>query len=206
MGLEINKFKKIYTFIDFGNVDYWYERDQYNWDAKSLEPGQKLVVDIGSLALFAQRFSLHKRFYYGLDPQKPKSIRIISKAREYFDKTITKPIQKIRHYLNIEEEHKTTRKIDEDVRGKFVYIPKCNFDTEICVDAIRFINKYDTFCLFSSDADFAYLLDYLKRNGKMIILVKSGFVQSALLKQADLVVSAQDIKKEITIIKQKPRL
>lgn len=138
-------------------------------------------------------------------PKLKKSIRIISKAREHFDKAITKPIQKIKHYLNNNEETKTTRKIDEDKKGKFVYIPKCNFDTEICVDAIRFLNNYDTFCLFSSDADFAYLLNYLKRNRKKVILVKNGFVQYVLLKQADLVINAQDIKKKITYIKQKPR-
>ncbi len=187
-------------------MDYWYEKDEHDGDGKILENGKKLVVGIEKLSCFIQFFSSHKRFYFGLDPQNKKSIRIISKARQYFDKAVTKPIQKIKHYLDDQEENKTTRKIDEDKRGKFVYIPKCNFDTEICVDAIRFLNSYDTFCLFSSDADFAYLLNYLKRNRKKIILVKSGYIQYVLLKQADLVINAQNIKKEITFVKQKPRL
>ena len=68
---------------------------------------------------------------------------------------------------------------------------------------MRFLNKYNTFCLFSSDADFIYLLDFLKRHGKKIILVKGGYAQYNFVRQADLVISAQAIKKDITFIKHR---
>lgn len=199
------KFGKIYTFVDFGNVNYWYERDEKDFDGKTLSRSEKLIVEVEKLAYFIEAFSEHKRFYFGLDLQKLKSFRIIAKSRNCFTKTITKPIQKIRHYLDDEETKLTTRQINFDHLGNFVYIPKCNFDVEICVDAIRLMENYETFCLFSSDADFANLLRFLKSRGKKVILVKAGFVQSSLLKQASLIISAQKIKKEITVKKQKSR-
>jgi uncharacterized LabA/DUF88 family protein len=161
---------------------------------------------VEKLAAFINLFSEHKRFYFGLDKDKIKSIRIISKARDCFDKVVAKPIQKIKHYLDSLEEKTTTRIINQDRDGKYVVIPKCNFDTEICIDAVRFLERYDTFCLFSSDADFAYLLEFLKRKKKKIILFSAGYVSYQLKKKADLNINAQVVKKDITFIKQKPRL
>lgn len=204
--LEKYKNKKIYTFVDFGNVNYWYERDERNFGDK-LPKEQKLVVDIEKLANFISCFSEEKRFYFGLDKLNKKSIRIISKARQHFNKTITKSIQYIRHYINISEEKNTTRAINHDDKGKkFIHIPKCNFDTEICVDAVRFLNNYDVFCLFSSDADFAYLIEFLRRNKKKIILFSAGHISYQLKRKADLNINAQQIKDGITFLKQKPRL
>jgi uncharacterized LabA/DUF88 family protein len=68
------------------------------------------------------------------------------------------------------------------------------------------MDRFDTYCLFSSDADFAYLLDFLKRKRKKIILFSAGYVTKQLKEKADLNINAQVIKKEITFIKQKPRL
>ncbi|MFH1129423.1 MAG: NYN domain-containing protein [Patescibacteria group bacterium] len=206
LEIDKNKFGKIYSFVDFGNVNYWYERDERDGDDNVLSQDKKLVVDIEKLAGFINLFSEHKRFYFGLDTTKQKSIKIISKARQYFDKTITKPIQKIRHYLDSSEEKSTTRNIDQDDQGRYVYIPKCNFDAEICIDAIRFLDKYDTFCLFSSDADFAYLLNFLRRRKKKVILFSAGYITHYLKERADLNINAQRIKKGITFIKTKPRL
>lgn len=206
LGIDKNKYGKICVFVDFGNVNYWYEKDEWNTDNNKLPANNKLVVEIKELAEFINLFSSHKRFYFGIDPENKKSIKIISKSREYFHKTITKPIQRIKHYLNRNEEDKTSRNISQDSKGKFISLPKCNFDVEISVDAIRFLSKYDTFCLFSSDADFAYLFEFLKRNRKKIILISAGYVSNQLKKKADLNINAQKIKKEITFIKQKPRL
>jgi len=74
---------------------------------------------------------------------------------------------------------------------------------EICVDAIRLMSKYDTFCLFSSDSDFVSLIKFLKNNRKKVVLVKGGFVQYTLKVNSDLVINAQDIKAYIAYIKQK---
>ncbi|MBU4284840.1 NYN domain-containing protein [Patescibacteria group bacterium] len=206
LKIDKNKFGKIYSFVDFGNVNYWYERDERDGDDNILPQDKKLVVDIEKLASFINLFSEHKRFYFGLDPKNPKSIKIISKARQYFNKTVTKPIQRIKHYLDSLEEKNTTRYISQDNKGRYIYIPKCNFDTEICIDAIRFLNDYDTFCLFSSDADFAYLLNFLRRKGKKVILFSAGYITHYLKERADLNINAQRVKKSITFIKTKPRL
>lgn len=71
---------------------------------------------------------------------------------------------------------------------------------------LELLDKYDVICLFSSDSDFASLLNYLKTNKKKVILVKGGYAQYSLVKHVDLVVNAQKIKKYITFIKQKSRL
>ena len=148
---------RIFTFVDFGNVNYWYERDERDIYNNELENGQKLVVDIEKLAGFTKSFSNQSRFYFGLDPKQKKSFAIIAKARKFFDKTITKPIQKIKHYLSDGENVKIGWIKNSDIRGQYIYLPKCNFDVEMCVDAIRLSDYYDTFCLFSSDSDFASL-------------------------------------------------
>lgn len=67
------------------------------------------------------------------------------------------------------------------------------------------LDKYDTFCLFSSDADFINLIKFLKSKNKKTILIKGGPALAELKKQADLVISAQEIKKELVVKKQKSR-
>jgi len=67
------------------------------------------------------------------------------------------------------------------------------------------LEHYDTFCIFSGDADFVYLNNFLRKKGKKIIIIKAGYITSKLRKSADLVVNAQNIKKDIVkITKQKP--
>lgn len=129
-------------------------------------------------------------------------MKFLGKVKYLFgeNKVFTKSIQKIKHYLKDEEIQKTTRDIHKDQNGYFVYLPKCNFDVEICVDSIRLMKKYDTFCIFSGDSDFIALIEYLKHNHKKIILVKSGHVQNTLIKNSDLVINAQDIKSYISFI------
>ncbi len=81
-----------------------------------------------------------------------------------------------------------------DGEGTYIRPPKCNFDVEITVDATKTIDTYDTFCLLSSDADFAYLNAYLRSKGKKVILVKGGHITHQLKQSADLRISAQTIK------------
>jgi len=205
--LDKQKFGRIFTFVDFGNVNYWYERDERDGEKRELLNGEKLVIDVEKLAGFIKLFSGHSRFYFGLDPKQKKSIAIIAKARKLFDKAVTKPIQKIKHYLFDGENVKKGWESNFDRGGKFVYLPKCNFDVEICVDAIRLVNNYDTFCLFSSDSDFASLTDYLRRScHKKVILFSSGYVSYWLKNKIDININSQTIKKQITFKKIKPRL
>lgn len=204
---DLSQYGRIFTFVDFGNVNYWYERDMRDGDDKELATGAKLVIDIEKLAIYVKSFSVQTRFYFGLDPKQKKSFAIIAKARRFFDKTVTKPIQKIKHYLFDGENVKKGWERNSDTRGQYIYLPKCNFDVEMCVDAIRLANNYDTFCLFSSDSDFASLADYLRRaKNKKVILFSSGYVSYWLKNKVDLNINSQTIKQRITFIKTKPRL
>ena len=193
-GIDEERFGIIFSFIDFGNVNYWFEDDIRDKEGNVLKKDQKLVIDLKKLGDFSSLFSKKSRFYFGLDSSKRKSVGFISRARDYFDNVITKEIQEVKHYLKDDELQSTTRSVNQDLEGSYIYIPKCNFDVEISVDAIRLIDKYDTFCLFSSDADFISLVRFLKKNKKKFILVKSGYVKHDLINPADSVIKAQDIK------------
>jgi hypothetical protein len=46
LGINKEKFGKIYNFVDFGNVNYWYEKDERNANEDVFPDGKKLVVDI----------------------------------------------------------------------------------------------------------------------------------------------------------------
>ena len=71
----------------------------------------------------------------------------------------------------------------------------------MAVDAVRMMSHYDTFCLHSGDADFIYLNDYLRGQGKKVILIRGGYITANLHKSADLVIDAKEIKRYITRIK-----
>lgn len=202
-----NNFGKIFSIIDYGNVDYWYEKDERDENNNVLGENEKLIVCIEKLNQFCEIFSTKSKFYYGLDHRSEKSIHLIRLARENFGKSnaVTKHIQYVKHYLTDLEIDGNTRDLNYDVNGTYVHIKKCNFDVEMCVDAIRLADKYDTLCMFSSDADFVGLFRYLKGIGKKIILIKGGHALNELKKQANLVISAQEIKGELTIKKQKSR-
>lgn len=116
---SLKNFKKIFTFIDFGNVNKWFEKDNKSFNNTALSCNEKLIVDIVKLADFTKKFSQHARFYYGLNPENKGSIHIIAKARKNFNKTLTKPLQNVKHYLTDDEN--STRKIIRDYQGSFIY-------------------------------------------------------------------------------------
>lgn len=201
-------FGRICTFIDFGNVNYWFADDTRDENDDPLLPGQQLRVDLAKLREFTHSFSMDTRFYYGHDARKPESSSFIRAARYIFGshRVFTKPIQFIRHHLTRDEIVTNSRTMKKDSEGSFIEIPKCNFDVEICVDAVRLLSVYDTICLLSGDADFVHLLRYLRKSGKKTILIKGGHVLYSLAQATDLMVNAQDIKRFIAIKKQEPDL
>lgn len=206
-SLEIDKekFGRIFSFVDFGNVNYWYEKDKRDWEENNLQPNQKLIIDIQKLAQFLNLFSEQKRFYYGWHKRISHSWHIIIWAEKNGFIKITKPIQFIKHYLNeVELNNIKGSFIKEDFVGKFIEIPKSNFDVEISVDSIRLLDKYDTFCLLSGDSDFARLTEFLKKKGKKIIIIAAGQVFHSLKDLADLYINAQKIKGSIAAIKETP--
>lgn len=205
LGIDKEKFGRIFSFVDFGNVNYWYEKDERDWDDKNLKDSEKLIIDIKKSAEFLDLFSEQKRFYYGWHQRINKSWHIIIRARENRFITITKPIQFIKHYLNeLELNNLKPKQIKENRYGKFIEIPKSNFDVEISVDSIRLLEKYDTFCLLSGDSDFARLVEFLKSKKKKIIVVAAGQIFHTLKDKVDLHINAQQIKRYLATIKKIP--
>ncbi len=202
-----DNFGVIHAFVDFANVDHWFEYDDQNIDGESLPADQRLSIDLQKLHDFLSLFSKDIRFYYGHDPMKVDSMGFLSASKHVFGqaRVFTKPMQKIKHYLNPAELAATTGLVNLDKIGSYIIIPKSNFDVEITLDAIRLTKNFDTFCLLSGDADFAPLLRYLRVScKKKIILIKGGYIQDTLKQASDIIVNAQDIKQYIAMEKQKP--
>jgi len=208
LGISAETFPRIIAFIDFANVNKWFERDEFAEDGTLLPADQRLSIDLQKLKYFLYIFAEDARFYYGTDNDNIRSGKFMGAARHIFgDKSVfTKPVQKIKHYLDDGDEKSmgAMRAIKKDSVGRYITIPKSNFDVEITLDVIRLAERYDTLCLLSGDADFAPLLRYVRNLGKKTILIKAGFIQDNLRRFSDIVVNAQDIKAQIAVKKQKP--
>ena len=207
LGIDKTKFGRITSFVDFGNVNYWYRFDKKDLDSKDLEPWQKWVIGLEKLYNFLSLFSSQSRFYYGFNQRQKKSWHIAFKAEKYGFIKITKPMQFIKHYLSQEEISRLEKPemLNRDLQGSYIEIPKSNFDVEISVDSIRLLDKYDTICLLSGDSDFAALLKHLKRQGKKTIVISAGQVAHTLKEQADLYIQAQELKPVVGFIKTASR-
>lgn len=202
LGIRISEYGRIFTFVDYGNVNYWYDKDRRDADDKELPIDRKLFVDIEKLAQFANLFSTQKRFYYGWNPRNKKNWHIAIKAERCGFIKNTKPMQFIKHFMdNAEISEADSSQVRFNETGYYIEIPKSNFDVEISVDAIRKMDEFDTFCIFSGDGDFTYLARFLKRQGKKIIVIASGQVFHTLKDLADLYINAQHIKGSITSVK-----
>lgn len=204
LGIDKMKFGKIYSFVDFGNINRWYDKDTTPFsDGRIIGEGQKIVVGIEKLGSFVELFSQKKLFYYGIDLKRKSSIHIKYLAEKIARfKVVSKQLQMIKHYV-VDSDFFDEQRVPfvEDGNGRFIYIPKCNFDVEIAVDAMRFSKYYDTVALFSSDSDFTTLLSQLKSEGKKIILFYSGPTSSHLKNCADLLVNGRQIRELIGFIK-----
>ena len=206
LGIDTSLYGKILTIIDFGNVNYWFDEDRQDAENKALQEDEKLRIYLKGLYDFINLFSDHTRFYYGHDPQRKESLNFIAAARHIFGKKVyTKPMQKVRHHLSGDEIEFNKRTTFTDKDGLYIHLSKCNFDVEICVDSIRWMDKYDTLAIFSGDADFVSLIRFLKKNGKKVVLFKGGYITKELREVSDIVINAQNIKKHIAhVVKQKP--
>ena len=206
LGIEKEKFGKVFSFIDFGNVNYWYENDIRDNADNLLGENKKIIVDIEKLSSFVNLFSGRKMFYYGIDLRKRSTWHINKLAKDNNFNVITKPIQWVKNYLNIElpeDEIKNNKRIKRDESGFYLEMPKCNFDVELTIDALRLMDDFNTITLFSGDSDFAALLRYLKAHDKKIILFYSGRISHRIKDKADLSINAQGIKGLISSIKER---
>jgi len=82
---------------------------------------------------------------------------------------------------------------------------KANFDVEISVDAVDWIKNYDVFILISGDSDFAYLLEYLKKKGKKVVVISErGHISKELVKSSDVYRELHEFK-SIFIVPKKQK-
>jgi hypothetical protein len=139
IGLEKERFGRIFTFIDFGNVNKWFSKDIWGWGDYKLKVDEKLIIDIEKMYHFVSLFSQKQFFYYGFDQRRGKesSMHMMIAAKRHGFKVITKPIQWIKHHLSLEEKSiyqnpLLKEQIKEDESGSYISIPKCNFDVEMC--------------------------------------------------------------------------
>lgn len=72
---------------------------------------------------------------------------------------------------------------------------KANFDVEISVDAVSWMDHYETFILFSGDSDFVSLVRFLKKHKKKIIIFSKRGHVAYELRTSLYVDSYQDIWK-----------
>jgi uncharacterized LabA/DUF88 family protein len=173
-------FGRIFVFVDFGNVrpwakEFWPEENKYRICVE---------IDIEKLSQFCDLVTpITKFFYYGYfgGAKYNGSIYRIDKARKSGFSVRSKEIKMIPHY---------------DEGGKFLgKTPKCNFDVEIALDAMKKIEQYDTVMLFSGDSDFGKLLGYLKSKGKKVIVVSTRSRMSIELERvADKFIPAETTK------------
>lgn len=193
-----SKFGRIFSFVDFGNVNYWYRYDRRDANGIMLPESSFLIVDVQKLALFTRVFSIQQRFYYGLDIRQKSTWHITKLAEINGFRVIKKPIQWVKHYAVSSAAPSDGKQLPKKL---FVELPKCNFDVELTVDALRLSGYYDTFVIFSGDSDFAALTRHLRNNGKKVVIFYAGNISHRLREQADLLINAQEIKREITRIK-----
>jgi len=75
---------------------------------------------------------------------------------------------------------------------------KANFDVEIALDARELMNKYDSLLLFSGDSDFDYLVRFLRRNGKRVVVVSSKHhISKELISSCNKYVDLKKLRKYI---------
>lgn len=78
--LITENYGRISSFVDFGNVNYWFENDRQDSENKALAEDEKLKIDLSGLKEFSSLFSQDVRFYYGSDQNKPGSVNFITKV------------------------------------------------------------------------------------------------------------------------------
>ncbi|MCL4416791.1 MAG: NYN domain-containing protein [Actinobacteria bacterium] len=97
--------------------------------------------------------------------------------------------------------YRLVTKIIKDIKvSESKHLRKANFDVEISVDAVDWLRNYDTFVLFSGDSDFAYLVRFLKKKGKKILVISErGHVSNELVQEADIYLDLHTFKNDFIV-------
>src|SRR3989344_6650027 len=152
---EIRNPNSVYVFIDASNV----------WNAvKSI----KKFIEYKTLKnYFRKHFDADKVeiFYYDAYPKDgTRDYDLDGKHRFY---------TYLKKGLGFTVRKKELKRIPVVSKNGESIIEKGNMDVEITIDAMHNLNKYGTAVLFSGDADFLALVNYLKNCGKKIYIFSS---------------------------------
>lgn len=145
----------IYIFIDASNV----------WNAVK---AMKKFIEYNKLKnYFKSNFNANKVeiFYYDAYPK--------DGTREYNLDGKHKFFTYLKKGLGFTVRKKELKRISVISKDGEAIIEKGNMDVEITIDALHNIRKYNIAILFSGDADFLALVNYLKNNGKKVFVFSS---------------------------------
>lgn len=151
MTENIKQFKRLIiggksaVFIDWANVHGW-------------ERSLKQSVNCQELFLYLTSYKEIEeiRLYFGTDTHK-KSIRFLEDARKIGYQIITKPVKYI-----------LAGRFDEQK----IYIRKCDFDMEVCIDVHKLLNDgFKSFIFFTGDGDYAPLYQLLVELRKQVVVI-----------------------------------
>ncbi|MAG44545.1 hypothetical protein CL633_01515 [bacterium] len=153
--IKMRKKNTIYVFIDASNV----------WNAvKSV----KRFIEYKKLKdYFMNSFNASdvEVFYYDAYPKDgTRDYDLHGKHRFY---------TYLKKGLGFTVRKKELKRISIVSKDRESIIEKGNMDVEITIDAMHHIKKYDSAFLFSGDADFLALVNYLKSRGKKIYIFSS---------------------------------
>ena len=162
-------------------------------DAANLE---KSVADLGTKPpriRHLRKGSLWRALpenYYKVDYKKLykffKANAKLASISFYSARFATKPHDDFLTFLKMNGYRLVTKTIKNVRVSETVHKRKANFDVEISVDAVSWIKNYDEFVLFSGDSDFAYLVRFLKKKGKKILIISErGHISNELVKESD---------------------
>ena len=178
--------KSIYAFVDAANLFYGGEKSMH------------FRIDYEKLFKYLkEKFLVTKVFYYsGVDVEgyKEEGKKLdLEKLVKYYEVELQKKekteaeIVLMERHLERAKFYRDLEKIGYELRIKptkvFTSIEgttttKANCDVDLTFDMMRFMSQYKEALVLSGDGDFAPILDYLKRKGK-IIRVLARFERTA---------------------------
>ena len=152
---EIRSQNSVYVFIDASNVWSAVKSVKKFIEYKKLKNYFKANFNAGRVEIF----------YYDAYPKEG--------TREYNLDGKHKFYTYLKRGLGFVVRKKELKRISVFRENAETILEKGNMDVEITIDAMHNLKKYDIAILFSGDADFLALINYLKNNGKKVFIFSS---------------------------------
>lgn len=167
-----------YIFVDASNV----------WNA--VKSTKKFIEYKNFRPYFKEIFSTEavEVFYYDAYPKEgTRNYDLGGKHRFY---------TYLKKGLGFTVRKKELKRISVVTFGGEVVIEKGNMDVELVIDAMHYSDKYDIAVLFTGDADFLALINYLRSRGKKVFVYSTrDNISYELRTSADGYFDLKDVKK-----------